>query len=76
LKSKERKQFVIQGTGPKFLTRVYNDLEGFLNDVVLVPRRTFHNPKPKNTKEMREFLKRDDRFGFHHCAGTWHKSGI
>ena len=74
--SRDRKNYVIEATGPKFLTAVYNKHAQQLKEhrVKLVPRKIFHNPKPKGEKEYKELIAKGVACGFHHCAGTWHRS--
>lgn len=73
---RDRKNFVIEATGPKFLTEVYEKHIGNLRNlnVRLVPRKVFHNPKPKNEKEYKDLVSKGVACGFHHCAGTWHRT--
>lgn len=74
--TKDHKNLVIESTGPKFLTRTYNEFaKNFdIQNVKVIPRKVFHSPRPKNQKELMKFLESDNQYGFHHCAGTWHKS--
>jgi hypothetical protein len=75
--TKDRKNFVIDHTGPKFLTNVYEKFKtstGKDNNIKLVSRKIFHGPRAKNETEMNTLLDGGVQCGFHHCAGTWHKS--
>jgi mannosyltransferase OCH1-like enzyme len=75
--TKDRKNFVIDNTGPKFLTNVYEKFKtttGKDNNIKLVSRKVFHGPKAKTPVELNKLLDGGVQCGFHHCAGTWHKS--
>ena len=58
------KKYVLNTTGPNFLTQVYKAY--FTNDtsIYLPPKHNFH-PNMYLTKTFK-----DDNYGFHHCAGS------
>jgi mannosyltransferase OCH1-like enzyme len=76
--TKDRKNFVIDHTGPKFLTNVYEKFKTITgkdnNNIKLVSRKIFHGPQAKTDVELKKLLDDEVQCGFHHCAGTWHKS--
>jgi mannosyltransferase OCH1-like enzyme len=86
---KDRRNYIIEATGPKFLTKVYNKYASQLKNVKLVSKNVFHDqikttsgaPPNITTTDDKKILKtfldeNDQHSGFHHCSGTWLKSRI
>ena len=73
LNKKSLKKFVLNTTGPGFITSIYKKY--FINDpsISLLDKHMFHPPRPTNEKEIKELYKTENTFGFHHCYGSWLK---
>ena len=62
------KKYVLNTTGPNFLTHVYKSY--FINDssIFLPPKHYFHP-----NRYLNKTMDRDDNYGFHNCSGSWIK---
>ncbi len=66
--------FVEETTGPRFLTRAFNQND--YADIFCPDRMEYHPPTPTNEKEMRAIEGNGVSFGIHHCAGSWREKSI
>lgn len=68
---KLKTNFVLQSTGPRFLTDVFEKYRRSLKNYELLHKHTFHHKKPLNEKMMEKYRNNTSIFGHHHCTGTW-----
>ena len=66
------KHFVLNVSGPKFLTKIYKSHFTSDTSILLPDKNTFHPTQPKNNQEIKN-LKLNNAIGFHHCSGSWLK---
>ena len=70
---KKKRDFVIQSTGPKFITDVFEKYRKDLRNYELVDKYVFHHKKPLNDKMSEKYRNNPSIYGHHHCTGTWKK---
>ncbi|MFC2137456.1 glycosyltransferase family 32 protein [Bacteroidota bacterium] len=62
---------VEEATGPHFLTRIYNANKNKIENCIILDRKYFHHPIPKQKSDYFKIVKNKDVYGFHHTSGSW-----
>jgi mannosyltransferase OCH1-like enzyme len=60
---------IVEATGPRLLTRVYN--QNKYENIYLPDRLVYHPPSPKNKKEADAIRTNGISLGIHHTWGSW-----
>lgn len=58
-------------TGPRFVTRIYNEQPDSASDIYTPHRQLFHPPIPRTARQYRAMVRSGESYGIHHCHGTW-----